>query len=162
VLAPETTTFLEGGCSLIVGTVGADGQPTATRGWGLTVLARDGIDCRLLLDAGATRAQDDLRATGVIAVTAADVPTLYALQLKGVLLGIEPGNAADDERAVDFAAAFFGDVHATDGTDLAVLQQLFPGEFVAAVVRFADVFDQTPGPAAGVALTGAASSGGDR
>jgi hypothetical protein len=154
VLAPETTAFLEGGCSLIVGTVGADGAPTAARGWGLTVLAREQAECRLLLDATATRTQDDLRATGVIAVTAADVPTLHALQLKGRVSELGPGTAADSERAAQFAAAFFRDVHETDGTELAVLQQLFPDEFVAVVVQFAEVYDQTPGPHAGAAITG--------
>ena len=153
-LAPDTTTFLEGGCSLIVGTVGADGEPTAARGWGLTVLDRDGVDCRLLLDATALRTQADLRATGVIAVTAADVPTLHSIQLKGFLLEIEPATDADRERAADFAAAFFGDVHATDGTDLAVLRQLYPESFVATVVRFGEIYDQTPGPIAGTAISG--------
>jgi hypothetical protein len=154
VLTPETTAFLEGGCSLIVGTVAADGAPTAARGWGLTVLDRSAAECRLVLDLRAVRTRADLAATGVIAVTAADVPTLRSIQLKGEVLGTEPAVEADRTRAVEFADAFFGDINRTDGTDLEVLRRMFPADFFVCVVRFSEIYDQTPGPVAGAAIGG--------
>ena len=154
--APDTTAFLEGGCSLIVGTVGATGEPTAARGWGMTVLSRTRGDCRLLLDADATQTHADLRSTGVIAVTGADVPTLWSLQVKGLLLSFETVVDADRDRAAAYADAFFGDIVKTDNTDRRVLEQLFPDDFVACTVRFSELYDQTPGPGAGVAIGGTA------
>ena len=156
--APDTTAFLEGGCSLIVGTVGADGLPTATRAWGLTVLSRSTGECRLVLDDTADRTRADLAATGAIAVTAADVPTLHSIQLKGVMVGMEPATDTDRDRAAEYADSFFGDINRTDGTELAVLFRLFPAEFFVCVVRFAELYDQTPGPAAGGAIAVSGSS----
>jgi hypothetical protein len=153
VFAPETTAFLEGGCSLVVGTVGAGNEPTAARGWGLTVLSRESGDCRLVLDLTARRTRADLTTTGAIAVTAADVPTLRSIQLKGVALEIEPATDADRERAREYRTAFFGDVHRTDGTDLGVLNRMFPADFFVCVVRFSESYDQTPGPVAGAPIS---------
>jgi hypothetical protein len=152
VFAPETTAFLEGGCSLIVGTVNPDGEPTATRGWGLTVLSRERGECRLLLDAAATRSRDDLLATGVIAVTSADVPTLRSMQMKGLLLSFEATTDHDRERAAQYADAFFSDIVNTDGTERAVLERMLPLDFVACTLQFFELYDQTPGPVAGVAI----------
>jgi len=152
VFSPETTAFLEGGPALIVGTVDGDGAPTATRAWGLTVLSASDGECRLLLDRSAERALANLAATRVIAVTCADVPSFYSVQLKGELLRLEPATEADRERSGAYVDAFFGDIVRTDGSDLTSLHQMRPNEIVASVVRFDDIFDQTPGPGAGAAL----------
>jgi len=156
VLSPELTAFLEGGPGLIVGTVGRDGTPTATRGWGLTVLSAATGECRLLLDSDAGRPLVNLEETRTIAVTCADVPTFYSVQLKGDLVRLEEATDADRTRSDDYVDAFFGDVIRTDGSDLASLHRLRPNNILAAIVRFAEIFDQTPGPGAGCALpTGA-------
>jgi hypothetical protein len=152
VLSPETTAFVEGGAALIVGTVSADGVPTATRGWGLTVLSAETGACRLLLDSNAEHALANLAATRSIAVTCADVATFYSVQLKGEIVLLEPPTDADRERSNDYVDAFFGAVIRTDGRDLASLHQLRPNDIVASIVRFAEIFDQTPGPGAGAAL----------
>ena len=150
--SPETTAFLEGGPALIVGIVGPDGAPTATRAWGLTVLSAETGECRLLLDRDADQALADLGATRAIALTAADVPSFVSVQLKGELVEIEPATDADRKRSDDYVDAFFGDVIRTDGRDLASLHQLRPNDIVASIVRFGEIFDQTPGPGAGAAL----------
>jgi hypothetical protein len=152
VLAPETTAFLEGGPAFIVGTVSADGAPTATNAWGLTVLSAETGECRLLLDRHAERALANLDATRAIALTGADVPTLFSVQLKGECIRIEPATDADRARSDDYVDAFFGDVMRTDGRDIASLNRLRPNELVASIVRFCEIFDQTPGPSAGSAL----------
>jgi hypothetical protein len=153
VLSPETTAFLEGGPGLIVGTVAADGAPTATRAWGLTVRSADAGECRLLLDKSAHQALANLEATRVIAVTCTDVPTFYSVQLKGELVQLEPATDADRSRSADYVDRFFGDIIRTDGSDHALLDQMRPNDIVASVVRFRELFDQTPGPGAGSALT---------
>lgn len=151
-LTPQTTAFLEGGPALIVGTVDADGAPTASRAWGLTVLSADAGECRLLLDRDAERALANLEATRVVAVTCADVPSFYSVQLKGEFVRFEPATDADRLRSSDYVDAFFGDIIRTDGSDLASLHQMRPNEIVASIVRFGEIFDQTPGPDAGSAL----------
>jgi hypothetical protein len=152
VLSPETTAFLEGGPALIVGTVSAEGAPTATRAWGLTVLSGETGECRLLLDRNAERALANLEATRLIAVTCADVATFHSVQLKGEIILLEPATDADRKRSDDYVDAFFGAVISTDGRDLASLHQLRPNDILASIVRFAEIFDQTPGPGAGAAL----------
>src|SRR5688572_10016749 len=54
VFSDEMTAFLQSGCSLIVGTVGPDGEPHAGRAWGLDVLDPRGR-VQLLLDAADER-----------------------------------------------------------------------------------------------------------
>jgi hypothetical protein len=152
VLSPETTAFLEGGPGLIVGTVGSDGAPAATRAWGLTVLSSEAGECRLLLDRAAERALANLEATRSIAVTCADVATFRSVQLKGEVVLLEPATDDDRKRSDDYVDAFFGAVIRTDGRDLASLNQLRPNDIVASIVRFAETFNQTPGPGAGAAL----------
>jgi hypothetical protein len=153
VLSPSTTAFLEGGPGLIVGTVGADGAPTATRAWGMTVLSAGTGECRLLLDRSAHQALANLEATRAIAVTCTDVPTFYSVQLKGELVRIEAATDADRSRWAAYVEMFFGDIFRTDGSDLALLHQMQPNEIVASIVQFREIFDQTPGPGAGSALT---------
>ena len=58
----EMVAFLESGCSLILGTVGADGAPHAGRGWGLDVVDPATGRVRLLLDAADAGTLADLSA----------------------------------------------------------------------------------------------------
>jgi len=152
VFEPEVTAFLESGCALIVGTVGADGRPYASRGWGLTVLSRDHATVRLLLDADDATAMTHLSTTRVIAVTAVDVPTLRSMQLKGRILRIEEGTDHDRDRAAQFCEAFYTDVAETESTPRRLLDRLTPSGYVAGIVEVDECFDQTPGPAAGAPI----------
>ena len=130
--APETTAFVEAGPALIVGTVGTDGAPHATRGWGLTVLDRGIGELRLLLDADDDQARANLVETGAIAITATDVPTLRSMQMKGTCTEVAPATDLDMERSARYRDAFFTDIEAIE--------------------RVGELFDQTPGPAAGTPM----------
>jgi hypothetical protein len=152
VFAAATKRFLESGCALIVGTVNADGEPHANRGWGLTVLPGDGDHIRLLLDADDPRALADLTAAGAIAITGADVRTLQSVQLKGRFVGSEPADDDDRARVRRFCDGFFGDVVAVDGTPRELLERLVPDDYVACTIAIGEVYDQTPGPGAGAPL----------
>lgn len=147
-LDEATTAFLHSGCSLIVGGLTPDGEPFATRGWGVRCDGDDRVRVvvgaadlgRLAVDAGPSRR---------IAVTGADVPTLRSVQLKGEVEGVDAAAAADLAQHRSFCDQFFADVHRTDGTARHLMERLVPADLVVLVVRVTQLFDQTPGPRAG-------------
>ncbi len=149
---PEMVAFLHSGCSTIIGTVGPDGEPHAGRAWGLDVLALGEGMARVLIDADDDRTVQHLTDLGSVAVTAANVPTLRSVQLKGRSLGVEPALDADVERAERFCDAFFTDIEQTDGTERGLLVRLVPAQFAVCTMQIDEVFDQTPGPGAGAPL----------
>ncbi len=152
-IAPETVALVESGCALILGTVGATGEPYASRAWGLTVLARDDLRIRLLLDLADDVTVDHLSASGAIAITATSVPTLRSVQLKGRAVAIEAATHEDRARASQYCDAFLTDVEVTERTPRALLERIRPGGFRACIVEVCEVYDQTPGPRAGEPMT---------
>jgi hypothetical protein len=155
VLDGEMRELLESGCSLSVGLLGAGGVPFATRAWAFDVLDAEVDTARLLLGAGelarSGRSWDELVGGG-IGVTAADVTTLQSVQVKGAIEEVAPATAADVERAARHCDAFFSAVTEIDLTPRQVLDRLVPVDLVAARIRVDEVYDQTPGPAAGTPL----------
>jgi hypothetical protein len=132
-----------------VATVDPDGTPHASRGYGLTVL-QDGVQVRLLLDADDRTGAANLAGGGAIAVTGAAVPTLRAIQIKGIAAEpVATSDAADLARAAQHLENFFTDVTRTEGTPVALLERLRPTSFVVCTITVTEVFDQTPGPGAG-------------
>jgi hypothetical protein len=152
VLDDDTVRFLSGGCSLLVGTVSADGRPHAGRGWGITVLEREPLRVRVLLDARDARTLENARGGARIALCTADVPTLHSVQLKGRVIGAEPATDADREKQRQYTDAFLHDIHSTDGDPLHILHRWAECDVVAAIVEVDESFDQTPGPSAGTVL----------
>lgn len=150
----ETTAFLLSGCALIIGTVMADGEPHAGRGWGLdiTVDCDDRAEVRLLLDADDTTTIELAGAGGAMAITAANVRTLRSVQLKGRSLGLAAPEAGDDDRVRRYVDQFFTDIEDTDGTSPELLAAFEPGRFVACSVEIIERYDQTPGPGAGAPI----------
>lgn len=144
-----TKTHLHSGCALLVGSVSVDGRPHAGRGFGLTVLGENPARVRLLIDADDVRTQQNLRATGAIAITTADVALLYSLQLKGSVELLEEATAADYAKARQYNDDFLGDIEATDGYAREDIQPWIATRFMACVVTVREIFDQTPGPSAG-------------
>ncbi len=151
-LADDTAALLEAGSALIVGTVAPDGEPHALRGWGADVLSRDPCRVRVLIDAHEERARADLAAGRPVAVTAADVASLWSVQVKGTSTGVETTADGDEARVRRYADSFFADIERTDGTPRAVLERMVPDAVVAFGLEVTDVFDQTPGPDAGRAV----------
>jgi hypothetical protein len=147
----ETVRFLQSGCGLIVGTVDAGGMPLASRGWGLDVDAET-MSARLLLAADDAVLRQSLASTAPIAVTGASVRTLRSVQLKGSVGDVGPATDRDRARSCRYCDDFFGDIVAVDHIERAVTERLRPADLI--VCRFAvdEVFDQTPGPAAGARL----------
>jgi hypothetical protein len=158
-LSPDFVGLLPGGCALIVATVGPDGAPLATRGWGLLVLSpTDGgaLRIRLVVDADDAPALDQLAPARRVAVTGADVRTLRSAQVKGRIVEAEPATADDEQLAATYCDDFFDAVVQTDGADRRLLERLVPSRYGAWVVVVDEVFDQTPGPEAGARVREAA------
>jgi hypothetical protein len=146
VLADETVEFLHSGCSLIVGTVRDDGEPYASRGWGLTVLEPDGSRLRLIATEGAV-------AIGAIAFTACSVRTLHALQFKGTVVEIERMTDADWAKTKQYTDDFMKDIADTDGVPRHLMERILPSGYVVCTVLVDEMYDQTPGPRAGSSLS---------
>ena len=53
-----------------------------------------------------------------------------------------------------FCESFFGVVEELEGTDRRLLERMVPDDFVACTVVIDELYDQTPGPGAGAALSG--------
>ena len=141
----------ERGCALVVGTVGPDGSPYASRGWGLTLTPTTTGPVRLLLDAGDAVTLANLRreGDGRVAITGADVVTLRSFQLKGRVVAIDDADAEDRAKVDRYCDDFFTDIEATDGTPRVLTERLRPAAYVACTVEIDEAYDQTPGPGAG-------------
>jgi hypothetical protein len=103
----------------------------------------------LLLDAAEAATLANIEATGAIAITATDVPSLRSLQLKGTAFGIEPATEFDEDRSAQYRDEFFRDVESTDRIGVDKMERIVPAALVACSVRVSELFDQTPGPSAG-------------
>ena len=152
VLEAETARFLGDKAALVVGAVGADGRPFATRGWGLTVLDRATGASRLLVDADDEGRLAHLAGVGGIAVTGSDVPTLRSCQVKGRVEGFDEVTVADLAVVEHYCEGFFGDIERTDHYPRHLLERYRPYRFAACRFVVAEVYDQTPGPHAGAPM----------
>ena len=153
-LEAGTATFLEGKAAMIVGVVGADGAPVATRAWALAVLdAADGR-VRLVLDAADAAPFAHLAGGGMLALTAADVPTLDSRQIKGLVDGFEPATPEDLERVDGHSHKVFTDISIIDQIPYDLIARIKPRSFIACEMTVTEIFDQTPGPGAGAAIDG--------
>jgi len=143
--------LMESGCSLIVGSVDADGLPDATRGWGALVLD-GGAQIRLLLAANAAVTLSNLRSTRRIALTATNFRTFDSVQVKGAVLAVEDATESDRARFERFCAACEETLHELNETPIDLLMRMEPSGVVACVMSADELFDQTPGPGAGTRL----------
>lgn len=148
----DEANVLESPASTVVGTVDATGLPHATRAWGTWVL-REGTRLRFLLPAADRRAAADLAATGRVAFNATIVETLRSVQVKGVRAVVQPATADDRLLHERFVRDLFQALHDNDGSDLVALQNMRPADVVAVECDVESVFDQTPGPSAGICLS---------
>jgi hypothetical protein len=112
---------------------------------------------RVVVDADDTRVLAGLRAGATVALTAANVRTLTSLQVKGRVLGVEELTALDEATRRSRTDLFLADVAVTDRVPREVLDALVPARFLVCLVEVDEVFDQTPGPAAGRELAGGCS-----
>jgi hypothetical protein len=149
---PDTVQPLHSGCALVIVTIGPDGAPHATRGWGLTVVdAASGL-LRVLVQTDDTLTLENIRAGAAVAVTATSVPTFRSVQLKGRGHSVEEPTPQDRERQTDYTRQLVEDIRVTDGHAVDVLERWGRREAVPCLIEVDTSFDQTPGPGAGTAI----------
>ena len=151
--ATELVSILQTGAGLVVGTVSAEGVPRAELAWAATVVDAEGRRIRFVMSADDPAVIDNLQ-SGRVSLNAADVSTYQSVQLKGRPVVVEAPTASDVELARLQSEAFFAAVHLVDGNPMELLRRMLPHEMVAVEMIVEESFDQTPGPAAGTALTG--------
>ena len=153
--ASELTAMIDSGAGIVVGTVSEDGEPRADRGWAAAVLDEQGRRVRFVMSADDPAVVRNLEA-GSVSLTGAEVITYQSIQLKGRPVVVEAPTADDIEMARVQTATFFDAVHRVDGNPLESLWRMLPLQMVAVEMIVEETFDQTPGPAAGAVIDGAA------
>lgn len=141
------------GNGLIVGSVGSDGEPRATRAWSAVVTNHTTRHVRVVVSADDPATEEHLNG-GVLALTGAHILTLQATQLKGPVVAVEEPTASDIHTMAAHSTAFFDAVMATDGNPIELLQRLLPTRVVAVEFLVEEIYDQSPGPGAGERLGG--------
>lgn len=158
---PELVALLEAGTSsVVVGMVTDQGEPFATRGWGVKVVSTDPLQLRINLSAGeAARLGRRGGDPGPyrLAITCSDVATLRSVQAKGLARDLQEADADDHERFVDFVEEFFDTVHRVDGHVPMNIGRMAPKELVVCTLDVTELYDQTPGPQAGARLAAGAA-----
>jgi hypothetical protein len=147
-----------GSSSGVVGLCTAEGEPWATRCWGVSLIDEEPLRLRLLLPAGSLsraghRAGDGTRFA--LALTTANVSTLHAVQAKGTAHSLQETSAEDRVRFDAYKAMFFDAINRTDGYEPEALARWAPRDLCAAILDVEALFDQTPGPGAGAPVVGA-------
>ncbi len=151
ILDESTVARLGGAAALLIGTVAPDGRPHGSRAWSASPDA-DGATLRVVVDADDERLVANLGAGGRVALTAANVSTLTSLQVKGRVRAVEEMTALDHAHREQRTDLFLTDVAETDRVPREILDPLVPARFLVCLLEVDDVYDQTPGPAAGRAL----------
>jgi hypothetical protein len=150
--ARELMTILGNGAGLVVGTVSAEGIPRADRAWAASVIDAESHRIRFVMSADDADVVANLQ-SGRVSLNGADVRTYQSVQLKGRPVVVEAPGADDVELARRQSETFFEAIHLTDGNPIEALRRMLPLEMVAVEMIVEEAFDQTPGPAAGAALS---------
>jgi hypothetical protein len=153
VLDTDTAAFLEGGCGMVLAVALDDGTPVVARGWGLAVTEHNPPRVRLLIPADDAAVLERLRDTSHVAVTAGSVRTYRAIQLKGRSVAVEEATKEDRARAARYIDAFFTDLLDVYGMPRELCDRFAPVDVTACTITVDSLYDQTPGPGAGAALT---------
>jgi hypothetical protein len=145
--APDPAEVAGGGAAIVVATVGEDGRPALTRGWG----PRYDSEARSLTLAvtapSGSRTLAHLESTGSIAVTASQPLSYQTVQMKGTVAHV--GAPSEQDRAevrahLDRFVAEVAELGITEGAE-----RLFAGDLRTVVVEVNAIYDQTPGRNAG-------------
>lgn len=144
--------WADGGTSVLVGTVDADGFPTCCRG--IALATKDDFETVTVYIPAATGQETvaNLATTRRIAVGASRPLTHETIQLKGLTRGVRLAPPSD-EAFVRQRLAQFAEVLEEIGLPQHVTNSLAHWPAFMIEVSVEQVFDQTPGPKAGNVLT---------
>ncbi len=147
----DPTEVFSGGVAIVVATVGDDGQPALTRGWGPRYdQERNTLTLSVTAPAGSPTLTH-LETTGAIAVTGSQPLTYRTLQVKGTAHRIDTPSEEDRAAALAHLDRFIAEV-ARLGLTTGV-ENLFRGDLRTVSVEVTEMYDQTPGRAAGSAVS---------
>ena len=146
----ELAEFLESPCSLIVGTVDADGLPDASRAWGVEVL--DDRRLRVLLSTQAPVTRRNVEQGGAMALTATHFSTFASVQVKGRATQVAEATSADRIRFARYCAGATRAIAESDGTPEELVGRFMTADVYACHMTVDSVYDQTPGRSAGTQL----------
>lgn len=149
----ELAAFIESGVAMLGASRGDDLRPEAFRVWG-ALMAGDG-KLRVLIGADAGRTRDNLEANGQIAVTFTDIQSFRSVQMKGLVSGdIQAAGPSDIDHLRLYHERFCARL-VEIGHPRALGDRLRPFVVLAASIEVTDLYDQTPGRAAGTRLDAA-------
>lgn len=150
-ISRELARFFESGLTILVGTRDAAHVPDASRAAGARV-SSDGTQLTLYLpETGCRRALDNLEVCGLLAATFSRAFDHRTLQVKGRALEVRPARDAERpilERYVEELAAALEHI----GLPPAMLRQLPVWPARAVTMTVDELYEQTPGPKAGLPL----------
>jgi hypothetical protein len=152
VIGPELRARLDEGYAAVAATCDERLRPELARVWGMEV-SPDGRSVTFCVEAPpGSRMRANLERGCAVAITATKPTTYRSIQVKGRLRGVWEPTEADLARAVGQRDAFAQDVAAL-GIEPARGVRFMRDEALCAVeIDVDELYDQTPGPAAGSRL----------
>ena len=139
------------GPACIVASRNDDMRPEIARGWAPELNQEAAIASICVGAARGSRMDSNLRSNGAIALTMSHPANYRGIQAKGRVSEITGPSAAQLERVEAHVAAFAADVEPL-GLSEENLRRLLLAELIAVTFEVHELYDQTPGPRAGVRL----------
>jgi hypothetical protein len=139
----------EGGMSIILGTVDADGNPATCRGVALQAGDSELSTVTVYIPvATGQQAIANIATTRRIAVVSSEPISHRAVQFKGVSRSVRLARA-DEAKLIEDRMAAFSDVLDRLGVPQRVVWSMTHWPAFAVEIAVEEIFDQTPGPKAG-------------
>ena len=142
--------FMRGSVVSFLGTTDERGTPDVTR---VTAIAGAG-ECRLrvLISSEASVAWSNVARGGRVSVLVTDITNYRSIQWRGCCVEIGDRATPGDLALADASIGAFADACPLVGVDPAMAWRLWPVEVRPMVIEADEMFDQTPGSQAGLAL----------
>jgi hypothetical protein len=150
VLPADLSQFLDSVVAIVVATSDEHLKPEVTRGWGMRVLEDGATVCVSIDRLRSQQTLENLRRHDKIAL-ACIRPDYVARQFKGRCLQITEAEAEDIAR-IEHHHRLYIDTGAEFEVPEAIVRHHWSSDVVTLRCRIDEVFDQTPGPAAGSVL----------
>lgn len=154
-LDPRVAAFIGGQRSIIAASRDARGRPSLMRACGLRIDAVHGVLSIFLARSQAARLLDDIAASRRVAVVVSEPSTHRTMQLKGVDARVDPAAPEDLATLPPYADQLDAELQSI-GLPPSFARAMIavdPADVVAVRFTPTEIYDQTPGPRAGTAIT---------
>ncbi|MCU1502767.1 MAG: hypothetical protein JWM12_2121 [Ilumatobacteraceae bacterium] len=143
----ELARFVRGPVASFLATADALGTPDAARVYGVVAIGGDRL--RVLISSDAETALRNAVPGASMAVLVTDITNYRSVQWKGSIVEANVPQTPGDLALIDEYLQRFAAASPLVGIPSDVCWRMFPLATVAVVVQAEEMFDQTPGPAAG-------------